>query len=34
MAPDGTLLRATLGGCTDDSDPQVAVSTDGGAKFG
>lgn len=33
QAPDGTLLRATLGGCTDDADPEVAVSTDQGATF-
>jgi photosystem II stability/assembly factor-like uncharacterized protein len=33
LAPDGTLLRATLGGCDADSDPSVAVSTNGGARF-
>ena len=33
LAPDGTLLRATLGGCTDESSPQVAVSTDDGKTF-
>lgn len=33
QASDGTLLRATFGGCTDDSDPEVAVSNDQGRTF-